>query len=428
MVYRSGKQLRLKTVIKSRPLLFLLAVMSVLTTITVTLHTTSAMTRSRRVLAAEDDVATKPIVSQPIHLHFAQMELQVTATPMPTADQSTGATLPHHTPTPVTCWSNTLPAGAIVGQPAPVFCAITNSGPGTSGQEANTWHDEFEHGLNFGNFPSDAYRVFEGLGVHQSIHWRHANHWMVDIAPDALAQSGSNAAIGGAMMRPERTFRFQDGLLRVDTDYAAGIPAYNASAWGEIIITTGDHPVYRRNVQGEALRHDALYGYDMFPDHWTLGCRLQADSHTTCTLMKNNALGPNDGGRSWEISFFQVVGDQVMGGYSDGSYYRFCQAGDPDIQCRDRFRLEVTRTTLTIYANGAKYFTQTGLPPLPDELLNGDLYIYLASIVNHAQADAVRFHWDHFLVNNPALPSAAPGFGEGAATNQVYLPVITDTD
>jgi hypothetical protein len=60
--------------------------------------------------------------------------------------------------------------------------------------------------------------------------------------------------------------------------------------------------------------------------------------------------------------------------------------------------------------------------------MNGDLYIYLASIVNQAHPDTVRFHWDHFLVNNPAPPTAAPGFGERAAANQVYLPVVTDTD
>lgn len=61
-------------------------------------------------------------------------------------------------------------------------------------------------------------------------------------------------------------------------------------------------------------------------------------------------------------------------------------------------------------------------------MLNGDLYIYLASIVNHAQADTVRFHWDHFWVNNPAPPSAAPGFGDRAATNQLYLPVVTEAE
>lgn len=414
--------------VKSLPLLILLVVTTLLALVIVASPASSANTQRPHRSVASSDPATKPVVAHIAHRPFDQMAVQATATLSPTADQATSATLPQSTPTPADCWSTTIPAGAIAGQPAPVFCTLANSGPATSSQDTNTWQDEFEHGLSLGNFTGDGYRIFERLGVHQSLHWRHANHWMVDIAPDAPAQSGANNAIGGAMVRPERTFRFQEGLLRVDTDYAAGIPAYSATAWGEIIITTGDHPVYQGNSAGEALRSDTLYGYDMFPNHWTLGCRLQADSHTTCTLMTNNTLGPNDGGRSWEISFFQLVGDSVIGGFSDGSFYRFCQAGDPDSQCRDRFRLEVTRTSLTIYANGVKYFEQTGLPPLPDELVNGDVYIYLASIVNQAHPDTVRFHWDHFLVNNPAPPTAAPGFGERAAANQVYLPVVTDTD
>lgn len=403
-------------------ILFLAATV-LLTTVTVVLHPRNAMTQPANRPAAVT-TSSPYLISHHIH---QQKALQPTPTPTPTRHQAEHHTAAQHESTPVACWPTTVPAGALAGQPAPVFCSLVNNGPDTNSQEANGWRDDFEHGLSLGNFTSGAYRLFEGLGVHQSIHWRHANHWMVDVAPNAPNQSGANDAIGGAMLRPERTFRFQDGVLRIDTDYAAGIPAYSATAWGEIIITTGDHPVSPSNPQGETIRADTLYGYDLFPNHWTLGCRLQADSHTTCTLMKNNTLGPNNGGRSWEISFFQVVGESVMGGFSDGSYYRFCQEGDPDAECRDRFRLEVTRTSLTIYANGMKYFEQTGLPPLPDELLNGDLYIYLASIVNHAQADTVRFHWDRFLVNNPALPSAAPGFGDRAATNQVYLPVVTDT-
>ena len=327
--------------------------------------------------------------------------------------------------TPTSCWPTDLPAGAIAGQPAPVFCSIVNHGPDTSTQHANRWLDAFDHGLSFANFTDTPYRIFETLGVQQSLHWRHANHWMVDVAPDAPTETQANHAIGGAMLRADRTFRFQEGMLRVDTEYAAGLPAYGATAWGEIIITTGDHPIYNGNPQGEAARRDTLYGYDMFPNHWTLGCRLQADSHTTCSLMKNSTQGANDGGRSWEISFFQMVGETAMGGVSDGSSYRFCQTGDPDMECRDRFRLELTRTSLTIYANGSKYFEQTGLPPLPDELVNGELYIYLASIVNLAEADTVRFHWDHFAVNSPDAPSAAPGFGSTPQPEPVYLPLIS---
>ena len=426
MAHCSVKQLFAKV---AKPLFLLrLVIVTTVFTMVTAIQTTSAVTPART-QAATSDTTTQPVTPHLAHFHRKQTQRPATAHLPSSANQTTGAMSPYSTP--VDCWSTTIPAGAMAGQPAPIFCALTNSGPDTSSQDANTWRDEFEHGLSFGNFTGDAYRIFETLGVHQSLHWRHANHWMVDIAPDAPAQRGLNDAIGGAMVRPERTFRFQDGVLRIDTDYAAGIPAYSATAWGEIIITTGDHPVYRNNPTGEALRSDALYGYDMFPNHWTLGCRLQADSHTTCTLMKNNANGPNDGGRSWEISFFQLVGDSVMGGFSDGTYYRFCQDSDPDMACRDRFRLELTRTSLTIYVNGVNYFEQTGLPPLPDELMKGDLYIYLASIVNQAHPDTVRFHWDHFLVNNPAPPTAAPGFGEAAVVMQVYLPLIvggTDAD
>lgn len=327
--------------------------------------------------------------------------------------------------TPTSCWPTDIPTGAIPGQPAPVFCTISNYGADTSTEHANGWLDEFDHGLSFANFTDTPYRIFETLGVQQSLHWRHANHWMVDVAPDAPAEPQANNAIGGAMLRADRTFHFQDGVLRVDTEYAAGLPAYGATAWGEIVITTGDHPVYNGNPQGEEARRDTLYGYDMFPNHWTLGCRFQADSHTTCSLMKNSTQGANDGGRSWEISFFQLVGETAMGGVSDGSAYRFCQTGDPDMECRDRFRLKLTRTSLTIYANGSKYFEQTGLPPLPDELVNGELYIYLASIVNLAEADTVRFHWDHFAVNSTDAPSAAPGFQSEPLTEPVYLPFIS---
>jgi len=336
-------------------------------------------------------------------------------------------TVPGVTTTASACWPTELPVGAIPGQPAPVFCSIVNSGPDTSTVSDNQFLDEFDHNLSFANFDNTAYRLFDDLRVYRSIHWRHANHWMVDVAPEGPEEAQANNAVGGAMVRPDRTFRFQDGVLRIDTEYAAGLPAYGAAAWGEIIITTADHPVYEGNPAGEPFRRDALYGYDMFPNHWALGCRLQTDGHTTCSLMENNTLGATEGGRRWEISFFQVEGETVMGGFSDGTYYRFCQQGDPDMECRDRFRLELTRTSLTIYANGVKYFEQTGLPPLPDELLNGELYIYLASIVNLAEADTVRFHWDHFAVNSPEPPSAAPSFAPPQPvelSQQFFLPLI----
>ncbi len=326
-------------------------------------------------------------------------------------------------PTPTPCWPTDLPAGAIAGQPDPVFCSIVNAGPDTSSTEENHWVDTFQHGLSLANFDGTAYRIFDNLDVYQTIHWRHADHWMVDIAPDSEENAASNNAIGGAMLRPDRTFRFQDGKFTVDTDFAAGITAYNPEAWGEIIISTGDHPVYNAIPTGEPTRLDKLYGYDLFPNQWTLGCRFQADGVTICSLMNPNTLSVNNGGRKWEISFFQIVGENSTGGFSDGTAYRFCGEGDPDMVCRDRFRLALTSTSLTIYANGIKFFEQTGLPPLPDEFIEGDLYVYLASIVVGAPDDTVRFHWDQFVINSTEAPSAAPGFGL-PRPHHAYLPLI----
>ncbi|MEZ4867909.1 MAG: hypothetical protein R3C14_41665 [Caldilineaceae bacterium] len=350
------------------------------------------------------------------------------------SELSSASTLPQATP--VACWPEATPAGALPEQPAPVFCSIINTGADTSTYTDNGWFDSFDHDLSFADFSGTSYRIFDALDVYQSVHWRHANHWMVDIASDSQSHADDNNAMGGAMLSPNRTFTFQNGKFVVDTDFAAGIADYEPGAWGEIIVSTGDHPVYHALDTNENARSDMFYGYEMFPNQWTVGCRLHFESHTICALMRDNERSSGDGGRVWEISFFQVEGDTVFGGYSDGTYFRFCKHGDPDMKCRDRFRLELTRTSLTIYANGTKYFEQTGLPALPDAFVNGNLHVYLASMVNQHPADTVRFHWDQLEVNSTAAPSAAPGFtpdepsepadpSDPIADNFLYLPMIS---
>ena len=69
------------------------------------------------------------------------------------------------------------------------------------------------------------------------------------------------------------------------------------------------------------------------------------------------------------------------------------------MECRDLFRLELTRTSLTLFVNGVKYFEQTGIPPLPDKFFNGELFVYFASVVVSHPAEAIRFHWDDIRVN-----------------------------
>lgn len=306
------------------------------------------------------------------------------------------------------CWPVDVPTGAIEGQPAPVFCLVVNSGEGTAEVAGNSWEDDFDHGLSFATFDGTGYQVFEELGsVEQSVHWRHADHWMVDLAPDPQSDTGRNAR-GGAMLRPDTTFRFDDGKLVVEADFAAGIPGYQGGgfgqAWGEIDITTAAAP-------DDVGRVGATYGYDYFPGHYTLGCRFQVDSNVTCSLMDDSDQNFFTTGRIWEMSFFQHVGTSVFGGsdfVGDGEVFEECSEGSPDSECRSRWRLELTETSLSVFINEQLYFEQTGIPPLPTELFDAELYVYASSITGAHDGDAIRYHWDRFAVNPDAEPVGPP--------------------
>jgi hypothetical protein len=297
------------------------------------------------------------------------------------------------------CRSGEPVAGALSTQPGPVFCNIDGEGADTAVSGPNTWVDDFDHGLSFADFSGTDYVTFDAVGdVAQSTHWRHADHWMVDLSPDASDVVGDTGATGGAMLRPNQSFAFENGKLVVETTFAAGLPAYTSdnggTAWGEIDITTAPLPTGRRT--------GALYGYDLFPHHYTLGCRLQPDSATICSLMDNSdGVGAT---RLWEMSFFQQVGQQTFGGgdfVGDGSVFTYCDEGEGDLACRSTFRLELTRTSLAIFIDNQLYFEQRDIPPLPDELVEGELYVYASSMMSRHSAHTIRFHWDRLAVNPP---------------------------
>lgn len=84
-----------------------------------------------------------------------------------------------------------------------------------------------------------------------------------------------------------------------------------------------------------------------------------------------------------------------------GQGWRECSGTDPDINCRDRFRWELTKTSLTLFVNGVKYMEHTALPGfgLPDTIVDGDVYVYFSDWVYQGPNRVVRFHWDRVAVN-----------------------------
>lgn len=291
-------------------------------------------------------------------------------------------------------------AKKLLGAPnavVPVWCQNLGSGAGTSVSSPNTWRDDFNHGLSFASI-DNSYVIFDRAPAFSSScharHFRHNDHWMADL--------GTNGC-DGVLMRPNADFRFDSGKLVVEATVAAGIDEYGPHVWPEIVVSTAPAPT--------ALSNGDLYAYTMFPGSWSFGCRLQSGRVPICALFDNTGRGTQAGGRLFELSFFQhenaanVYGGEPgpRGGDRDRAW-RVCIDTDPDISCRDRFRLELSDRDVKLYVNNVLYMAHIGLPNgkrLPDAMTKGKLYVYFASWswrLNEV-ANGARFHWDDLTVN-----------------------------
>lgn len=286
----------------------------------------------------------------------------------------------------------------------------------TAVEGANSWVDDFTVGcpqegggctsMQTLNDRQMGYRVFDRTGESapdRGQHWINQNHWMTDV---------KGGFTGGSSIRPDRSFRFENGKFVVEGDFAAAIPEYGEDTWGEITITSAPEPT--------GVIADSLYAYGQFGGHWTVGCRLQGSRVPVCAVEGPSESSPPSAARCSsipgyyrviEMSFWQNCGSETMGGYPSGAAgeaWRECVPGGPDMDCRDRFRLEVTKDSLTLYVNGVKYFEDARWPAahqLPDSFINGDVYVYQSNWQVRAADRAYRYHWDHFAVNPPNGPT-----------------------
>jgi hypothetical protein len=351
-------------------------------------------------------------------------------------------------PTDPNCSPNVVPTGqsnppGSESEPmAPIWCFTLNpQGPPTRVTGANDWVDTFQGVTPMGRFDDGDldYRVFDAVqngGQARTQHFTNNNHWMDDNAGGFL---------GGAMIRPNRSFRFEGGKLVVEVDVAAGISGYldpggGDVAWPEVDISTADSPDGHPVVDG-------LYAYGRFGGFDTFGCRLHAGQKFTCSYEAARA-GANgrdthpcfefSPARLVEISGFEACGTTHFGGDpgfgAPGQYFRTCDSVSqvPDMMCRDRFRLELTQDGLTAYVNGVLYFQDTGWPArnqLTEAIASGStpVYVYLSDWQATPSQPAYRFHWARLAINPHAGdgsligPSAAPSFCLGEPHNTCHM-------
>lgn len=353
----------------------------------------------------------------------ARPQLTAAGTVAEIATPRTEARVPGESGATTSCTPDVVPVAAL--PPArPIWCFPPNGGqPGTFVSGANSWVDRFEHRITNGTDLGPGYRELNagptigGAPFGRIQNWRHANHWMTDIQahrPDGTPEWAAH----WAMVRPDRTFRFENGVFTMEAEVVAVTDGYvhTANAWPEFVITTAPAPTFQRR--------EGLYAYDQFAGHWTIGCRLggeinregESGAVPICAMFDNSPRGAGQGGRVWEISHFQS-GDSVWGSGAAHKWgghpsiaelrgvSRVCAGGDPDITCRDRFTWVIERDRLRLFINGTLYMEHSGFPAaqqIPDALFRGEFYVYFAAVVfrpDYPAGAVVRFHWDALAIN-----------------------------
>jgi hypothetical protein len=303
------------------------------------------------------------------------------------------------------------PIGAV--PPAlPMLCDHLLQGvPATFSQGANSWADEFNHGVSMAEL-GDGYLRFERASLNGSArtgHFRHNDHWMADVyAPGQT---------GGTMMRPDRSFRFVNGKLVVEAVVAASISGYSGFAWPEITVTTASSPASSSlgrvgPTPGTSIGDD-LYAYGQFGGQYAVGIRLHG--RRPIQALYDNTHRGFPCGRTWELSWFQDGSTNscdptkltnVFGGgewVPGGSTFTQCSTQDPDTFCRNRFRWELSKQKITLFVNGVRYMEHTALPGvslLPDAMVNGQVYVYFSDWVYvDVPNRVVRYHWKTLRIN-----------------------------
>ncbi|MBI2325023.1 MAG: hypothetical protein HYU87_08705 [Chloroflexi bacterium] len=284
------------------------------------------------------------------------------------------------------------PVGSLEPARAAWCDVLRGTAPGTAVVGANSWVDAFGTKVEHAGMPA-GYRVFEAgpPSIYRSVHFAHNGHWMVDVLSAGVPAEryvggkpdpSEASDFGGALVRPDRTFSAASGRLVVEADASAGIEAY-VDAWPEIVVTTAPAP---------AKVVDPRFTYGVFGGHPAVGCRFEKDRTPVCA-----AFGPD--AALFDLAHDRTPGGTVAGG-KPGPAWRMCGVETPDVQCRDRFRIELEPDRLALSVNGAPYMEhRLSAARLPSELFGSDVYVYFASWLYQPTPAVVRFHWGRLAVN-----------------------------
>ena len=326
----------------------------------------------------------------------------------------------------------------------PIWCyRQPNAGPATAIRTANSWVDTWDNTQPEIQTLRDhdyAYRVFPRPLANPANFkmgcFINTDHWMcdiVDVSPFRLS--------GGILISPDQTFSSINGAVRVEADGAQGTMG-GANHYYELDVTNATAPT--------AYSVDNLYGYGQFGFVGAVGCRFENPA-IVCAMYDDSGRATDgrcvgqDGnlppelrrpctngtggfsGRVWETqgAGTALTGANVQGGYADwpvpgGNGLRVrdvmpsCLTNNThDLHCRTRLGMELTRTSVHVYANGYPVMLIDGLTSrnsagqdarIPQVFLDNTRF-YMNSWINGGEHVPLRWHWNHVAVN-PSYPWA----------------------
>lgn len=312
------------------------------------------------------------------------------------------------------------PLGAL--PPAlPVLCDQLNPAVDTAESGANSWSDDFDHGAMMAEFSDSYISGTVGAGG-ETRHFLHANHWMTDTRAD----SGQYPEMLAAWMRPDTTFRPKaDGSVVIEFEVATPIAGTRnvdaiSDSWPEFAISTAPAPTGDNPWFSPWLRN-GTYFYEAFAKAEVMGCRMQQSRHPICAYYGADSGTAGAPDRLWEINQngtdvvpgSEFGGDPAVAELSDA--WAVCDdEDDPDVLCRNTFRVTITEDTLRIDVKkpGGSYVRYYEATPCNDRnacetgqmgrILNnpGGFYVFFAGFAYRIENDEVlRFHWDRLAVN-----------------------------
>ncbi len=261
--------------------------------------------------------------------------------------------------------------GALADDPVSMLCPVDGASDGRSLRDLDV--------MTYGGVEARVIEITEG----EREPW-----WVAEIIPFP-AETGPlpvdpEPRSGGAVFALAEQARFNDGILRVETELVGG----HAERSGNEAAGEGHWVIVTAASDSRQILERASSPPEVFAGEYSLSCSITEGGVAGCRLVNP------DGDTDWKTTFFtEDLSTPPEGGVdADGTVFAQCDVTDESVACFNQVTFEFAETSMTIFVDGQQFFRQTDLPPLPEELLDAELNVWWGVSTVHSEINQIRFH------------------------------------